>query len=56
VPAKAGSLFNLREDLGETKDVSGEHPEQIARLEERMNAFMSSFRENIRPRERVSTP
>lgn len=54
VPAKAGSLFNLREDPGETKDVSREYPERAARLATMMDSYMEAFKQNIRPRENVS--
>lgn len=33
---KRDELFNLAEDLGETKDVSGEHPEIVERLRQRL--------------------
>jgi len=54
LPAKAGALFNLREDLGESKDVSGAYPEKAASLRNMMNAYMKNFNRNIRPREQVS--
>ena len=56
IPASAGSLFNLREDIGETEDVSREHPEKADQLRKMMDAFMASFEENVRPREQVNTP
>ncbi len=42
-------LYNLREDMGETKDVSAEHPEVIAKLErvmrqEHVNSTLFPFR------------
>lgn len=51
VPADAGSLFNLREDIGETTDVSDSHPEKAAELKKMMDAFMRSFKTEIRPRQ-----
>lgn len=52
--AKAGSLFNLSEDISETKDVSSEFPEILDSLQTMMNSYMESFNKNIRPREKVS--
>ena len=49
VPAKAGSLFNLKEDVGETTDVSKEHPEKVASLTRMMGAFMKDLQANTRP-------
>ena len=51
VGAGAGSLFNLREDPGETTDLSTEYPENVEKLEFQMKVFMSEFNNNIRPRE-----
>ncbi len=53
VGAEAGSLFNLREDLGETNDVSREYPEKVVYLEKMMDDYMATFKKNIRPREHV---
>ncbi len=55
VGAEAGSLFNLREDIGETKDVSREYPDIAKELETMMQSYMVKFNQNIRPREQVST-
>lgn len=49
VPAKAGSLFNLCEDIGETKDVSDECPEKTAELKKIMESYMKKFKEEMRP-------
>ncbi|MFC1652208.1 sulfatase-like hydrolase/transferase [Planctomycetota bacterium] len=54
MPAKAGSLFNLRDDLGETKDFSAVYPETVVRLSKMMEAYMETFSKNIRPREPVT--
>lgn len=54
VSAEAGSLFNLKEDVGETKDVSREFPEKVADLTRMMDTYMDSFRKNVRPREQLS--
>ncbi len=52
--AAAGSLFNLREDPGETRDLSAEHPEIVTRMESMMNTYMRNLNQNIRPREQVA--
>lgn len=49
VPAQAGSLFNLKEDLGETTDLSAQHPEKVQELTAMMNAFMEELEANSRP-------
>jgi len=48
-PAKAGALFNLKEDLGETTDVSEKYPEIVASMKKRMAEFMANFEKNSRP-------
>ncbi len=48
-PAPAGSLFNLKDDLGETTDVSAQHPEIVQQLRELMGVFMKGFEANKRP-------
>jgi arylsulfatase A-like enzyme len=53
VPAKAGSLFNLKDDLGETTDVSKAHPERVADLTRLMDRFMSELNANTRPIGRI---
>ena len=55
LPAEAGSLFNLKEDIGEKVDVSAENPEIVAELEEIYDEYMEEFKENIRPREYIDT-
>ena len=54
VRALAGSLFNLEEDLSESKDVSRENPEKVKELSKQMKSFMDSFKKQIRPREKVA--
>lgn len=49
VPAKAGSLFNLAEDIGETKDVSAEYPGKAAELQKMMTCYMNVLEGKIRP-------
>ena len=48
VPAPAGSLFNLAQDLGESTDVSKDHPEIVADLQRRMNEAMEELNANSR--------
>jgi arylsulfatase A-like enzyme len=47
--AKAGSLFNLKDDVGETTDVSAKHPEKVQELRGLMARFMKEFDANKRP-------
>lgn len=47
--APAGSLFNLAEDPGETRDVSADHPEIVADLRRRMDAAVRELKANSRP-------
>jgi len=49
LPARAGSLFNLKEDLSETTDVSASHPEKVKELTRMMEAFMKDLEANSRP-------
>ena len=42
-------LFNLRNDLGEKKDLSKEHPDIAARLKKQLMDFRADFRANKRP-------
>jgi hypothetical protein len=49
LPARAGSLFNLRDDPGETIDVSASHPEKVKELTRMMEAFMKELAANSRP-------
>lgn len=49
VPAKAGSLFNLKDDPGETTDVSSNHPDKVEQLEALMTNFMIEYEANQRP-------
>lgn len=48
-PAKAGSLFSLKDDLGETTDVSAQHPEKVKQLQRLMSDFMKQFDAHKRP-------
>jgi arylsulfatase A-like enzyme len=47
-PADAGSLFNLKDDVGETTDVSDQYPEVVKGLKIRMNAAMRELKANSR--------
>ena len=35
-------LFNLADDLGETKDLAGARPEETEQLDKRLSAWLSS--------------
>ena len=48
-PAKEGALFNLKEDIGETTDVSAQHPEIAESLKKKMAKFMAELKKNSRP-------
>jgi len=43
-----GSLFHLKTDIGETTDVSSEHPEVVERLQKKMDEFLKEMRANKR--------
>jgi len=48
-PAEAGSLFNLKDDIGETNDLSSKHPEIVQQLQALMKDYMKEFESNKRP-------
>lgn len=48
LPAPAGSLFNLKNDLGESTDLSGSYPEKVKELTRLMDAFMRELEEDSR--------
>ena len=52
--AAAGSLFDLKTDPGETRDVSTEHPDVVAKLRQQMNEVLRDLEVNRRPIGRVS--
>ena len=54
IPAVAGSLFNLKEDVGETTDLSRQHPERVAGLTKRMKAFQAKLKKNTHPIGRIT--
>jgi len=47
--ARAGSLFNLKDDLSEKHDVSAQYPGKVKELTKMMEAFMEEVAENSRP-------
>jgi len=44
-----GALYNLDEDIGESRNVAGRHPEVAERLTNRMQEFEARLKENSRP-------
>ena len=54
VSAKAGSLFNLKEDLGETTDVSEQYPEKVEELTKMMKVFNAELKKSKRAIGRLS--
>jgi hypothetical protein len=42
-------LFNLRDDLGETKNVITHHPDIADRLKEQARKFEAELKKNLRP-------
>ena len=48
VPAPAGSLFNLKDDVGETTDLSATHPERVRELSAMMKRYMKALENNTR--------
>ena len=46
--APKGALFNLTEDVGETADVSAQHPEIAAELKKMMKEWMKELRASKR--------
>jgi arylsulfatase A len=42
-------LYDLTADVGETKDVSAEHPEVVAQLKEKAAAMLAEIKKNQRP-------
>jgi arylsulfatase A len=42
-------LFNLRDDLGEQRNVIGDHPEIAARLKKQLREFEARFKKSTRP-------
>lgn len=46
--AKAGSLFNLKTDVGETTDLSSKYPEVVKEMKKMMTEFMANLKSNTR--------
>jgi arylsulfatase A len=44
-----GQLYQLADDIGESKNVAAEHPEVVQRLRGYLDAFEAEIRENSRP-------
>jgi arylsulfatase A-like enzyme len=49
----AGTLFDLENDLAETKDVSSDYPEIAAKIKSMADKFLSDFEKNRRPAGRM---
>jgi len=43
------ALYNLRDDIGEQRNVIGDHPEIAARLKKQLNDFEAGFKKSTRP-------
>lgn len=56
VPADAGSLFNLKDDPGETTNLSSLYPEKVQELSAMMKEFTAELEANSRPIGEVSAP
>ena len=50
------ALFNLKDDIGETKNLIDQHPEIANALQTRIDEFRIDLQENSRPPGTVSTP
>lgn len=55
VPAAAGSLFNLKKDVGETTNIAAKHPDKVWELTERMKTFVTELKTHSRPIGTLST-
>lgn len=54
VAAEAGSLFNLKNDIGESTDLSARYPERVEELSRMMDSFMKELKANTREIGRIS--
>ncbi|MGB0370776.1 MAG: sulfatase-like hydrolase/transferase [Opitutales bacterium] len=52
-PIEEGSLFNLKDDIGETTDISSQHPEIVQELKKMAQDYQLELASNIRPPEWV---
>ena len=50
------ALFNLEEDIGETRNVAAQHPEVVARLRKYVRAFNEDLKYNSRPIGKADNP
>lgn len=50
------SLFNLKEDIGETTNVIDQHPETAQRLKKMMDDSKTEIEQNMRKEERLDVP
>lgn len=48
-PVQAGALFNLKEDISESKDLSAEYPEIKDKIQKMADAFVKEYKANKRP-------
>jgi hypothetical protein len=44
-----GELYDLREDIGESKDLSADRPEIVSRLRKAADAYDADLKANSRP-------
>ena len=49
VAAVAGSLFDLKNDVGETTNIAADQPQKVRELTERMKTFVKELEANSRP-------
>ena len=49
VPAEAGSLFDIKNDPGESTNLAAQHPELVKELQKEMKNFTTEFEANLRP-------
>lgn len=54
--APADQLFNLKADIGETKNVAAEHPEVVARLTALMEKYLADGRSTPGPAQKNAVP
>ena len=46
---RSGALYNLADDIGESRNVAAKHPEVVARLKRYLDEFEVDIRKNSRP-------
>jgi hypothetical protein len=47
-PAAKGSLFNVKDDVGETTDLSAQYPEKVAELMKMAESYQKEFAKGLR--------